>query len=106
MADRKRSGGRAGNTRRTSSLVPSQMPWKQPINNDKPTEPLSLDGVHNIHNGCIRILKEVGIEFLNPESLEIFKQAGCKVTGTNVKMDEDFVMEMLKTTCTVSTGEI
>ena len=97
MADRKRSGGRAGNARRTSSLVPSQMPWKQPINNDKPTEPLSLDGIHSIHNGCIRILKEIGIEFLNPESLEIFKKAGCKVKGTNVKMDEDFVMEMLKT---------
>tara|TARA_B110000008_G_scaffold108943_1_gene111994 strand:- start:3262 stop:4650 length:1389 start_codon:yes stop_codon:yes gene_type:complete len=44
----------------------------------------------------MRILKEIGIEFLNPESLEIFKQAGCKVTNTNVKMDEDFVLEMLK----------
>ena len=96
MASKRRAGGRSGNTRRTGSLVPNQMPWKQPINSDRPTEPLGEEGILNIHNGCMRILKEIGIEFLNPESLEIFKQAGCKVTNTNVKMDEDFVLEMLK----------
>ena len=96
MTSKRRAGGRSGNTRRTSSLVPNQMPWKQPINWDRPTEPLGEEGILNIHNGCMRILKEIGIEFLNPESLEIFKQAGCKVTNTNVKMDEDFVLDMLK----------
>ena len=96
MTSKRRAGGRSGNTRRTSSLVPNQMPWKQPLNWDRPTEPLGEEGILNIHNGCMRILKEIGIEFLNPESLEIFKQAGCKVTNTNVKMDEDFVLEMLK----------
>ena len=96
MTSKRRAGGRSGNTRRTSSLVQNQMPWKQPINWDRPTEPLGEEGILNIHNGCMRILKEIGIEFLNPESLEIFKQAGCKVTNTNVKMDEDFVLEMLK----------
>ena len=96
MIERKRSGGRLGNKRRTSSRIPAQMPWKQPVNIDSPTEPLNADGVQKIHNGCMKILKEIGIEFLNPEALEIFKKAGCKVVGTNVKMDEDFVMEMLK----------
>ena len=97
MVGSRRSGGRSGNTRRTSSLVPTQMQWQQPINNDKPTEPLSPEGIENIHKGCMKILSEIGIEFLNPEALEIFKKAGCKVTDTNVKMDENFVMEMLKT---------
>ncbi|MGB0634387.1 MAG: trimethylamine methyltransferase family protein [Paracoccaceae bacterium] len=96
MASKRRAGGRSGNTRRTGSLVPNQMPWKQPLNWDRPTEPLGEEGILNIHNGCMRILKEIGIEFLNPESLEIFKKAGCKVTDTNVRMDEDFVLEMLK----------
>ena len=41
------------------------------------------------------ILSTIGIEFLNPEACEILKKAGCTVTGTNVKMDEDFVMEMV-----------
>jgi trimethylamine--corrinoid protein Co-methyltransferase len=92
---RGRSGGRAGNARRTASKLPPQMPWNPPINRDAPTEPLDADGVQAIHQGCMRILSEIGIEFLNPEACEILKKAGCKVDGTNVKMDEDFVMEMV-----------
>jgi trimethylamine--corrinoid protein Co-methyltransferase len=99
MADgkprRKRGGGRAGNTRRTTRISPEQMAWQQPINTDAPTEPLDADGVQAIHKGCMQILSELGIEFLNPEACKILKEAGCKVDGTNVKMDEDFVMEML-----------
>ncbi len=92
---RTRSGGRAGNTRRTVSKLPPQMPWDPPINRDAPTEPLDMDGVQAIHKGCMRILSEIGIEFLNPEACDILKKAGCKVDDTNVKMDEDFVMEMV-----------
>ena len=99
MADapkkRKRGGGRAGNARRTTSLLPDQMPWKQPVNIDAPTEPLGPEGVQAIHKGCMTILSTIGIEFLNPEACAILKEAGCKVDGTNVKMDEDFVMEMV-----------
>ena len=92
---RKRGGGRAGNTRRTVSKLPDQMPWRLPVNLDRPTEPLDEDGVQALHKGCMRILSEIGIEFLNPEACRILEKAGCKVTDTNVKMDEDFVMEMV-----------
>jgi len=92
---RKRSGGRAGNARRSSPNVIEQMPWRLPENPDRPTEPLSEEGVQAIHDGAMRILEEIGIEFLNEESLEIFKRAGCKVDGTNVRMDRDWVMEMV-----------
>lgn len=95
MARRTRSGGRAGNARRDSSHAIEQMPWRIPINRDRPTEPLDADGVQAIHNGAMRILEEIGIEFLNPEALAILKKAGCKVTGENVRMGRDFVMEML-----------
>ena len=94
-ARRKRGGGRAGNARRTTSRLPEQMPWRLPVNVDRPTEPLDEDGVQAIHQGCMKILRDIGIEFLNPEACEILRKAGCKVDGTNVKMDEDFVMEML-----------
>jgi len=43
----------------------------------------------------MQILEEIGIEFLNEEALEIFKEAGCRVDGTNVRMGRDFVMEMV-----------
>ncbi|MGB0902877.1 trimethylamine methyltransferase family protein [Halocynthiibacter sp.] len=97
MADpkrRKRSGGRSGNTRREGAAI-EQMPWRLPQNTDRPTEPLDADGVEAIHNTAMRILEEIGIEFLNKEAIEIFKEAGCKVEGENVKMDREWVMEML-----------
>ncbi len=92
---KKRAGGRAGNKTRAGTAVIDQMPWRIPVNPDRPTEPLDDEGVEAIHRGAMRILKEIGIEFLNPEAAEILRQAGCRVEGTNVRMDEDFVMEMV-----------
>ena len=92
---KRRAGGRAGNKIRSGSAVIDQMPWRIPVNNDRPIEPLDADGVQAVHKATMRILKEIGIEFLNPEAVAYLKKAGCTVTGTNVKMDEDFVMEMI-----------
>jgi len=92
---RRRSGGRAGYRTRAGSAAIDQMPWRQPINPDRPTEPLGESGVQAIHRTAMRILSDLGIEFLNPEAVTILKKAGCRVEGTNVRMDEDFVIEML-----------
>lgn len=92
---RNRAGGRAGNKSRAGTAVIDQMPWRIPVNNDRPIEPLDAEAVQAVHKATMRILKEIGIEFLNPEAVAYLKQAGCVVNGTNVKMDEDFVMEML-----------
>ncbi|NKB27464.1 MAG: methyltransferase [Rhodobacteraceae bacterium] len=90
-----RSGGRAGNRARSGSGAIDQMPWRIPVNTDRPTEPLDEDGVQAIHDGAMRILEDIGIEFLNPEAVAILKQAGCTINGTNVRMGRDFVMEMM-----------
>ncbi|MFT4716112.1 MAG: trimethylamine--corrinoid protein Co-methyltransferase [Paracoccaceae bacterium] len=95
MAKRSRSGGRAGNARRDSTHAIEQMSWRITVNKDRPTEPLDEEGVQAIHDGAMRILENIGIEFLNPEALLILKKAGCTVDGENVKMGRDFVMEML-----------
>lgn len=93
---RKRAGGRAGMKIRAGTAAIDQMPWRIPVNPDRPTEPLDAEGVQRIHKGAMRILSEIGIEFLNPEAVEHLKAAGCRVNGTNVRMDEDFVMEMVR----------
>ncbi|NND42332.1 MAG: methyltransferase, partial [Silicimonas sp.] len=99
MADtsvkRRRAGGRAANQERRSRELFKQMPWRVPLNPDRPTEPMGEDGVEAIHDGAMRILEEIGIEFLNEEALDLFREAGCKVDGTNVKMGRDWVMEMV-----------
>tara|TARA_R110002073_G_scaffold28711_9_gene91007 strand:+ start:2471 stop:4030 length:1560 start_codon:yes stop_codon:yes gene_type:complete len=93
---RKRHGGRTGNARRTSSFQLDQMPWRVPFNPDPPVEPVDTEGVQAIHKGAMHILSEIGIEFLNDEALALFRQAGCRVDGQSVRMDEDFVMEMVR----------
>ena len=42
-----------------------------------------------------QILEETGIEFLNEEARALFRKAGCRVDGTNVKMGREWVMEMI-----------
>lgn len=91
----RRAGGRAGNKIRAGSAAVDQMPWRLPVNPDRPVEPLDVEGVQAIHRTAMRILSDIGIEFLNPDAVAILERAGCKVSGENVRMGEDFVMEML-----------
>ncbi|RFU13495.1 methyltransferase [Rhodobacteraceae bacterium W635] len=92
---RRRAGGRRGNQERSGHAAIDQMPWRIPLNPDRPVEPLTEEGVQAIHKGAMRVLSEIGIEFLNPAACAHLAEAGCKVDGENVRMDEDFVMEML-----------
>lgn len=94
-AGRRRGGGRAGNAARRGQTAIDQMPWRLPLNTDAPTEPLNEEGVAAIHNGAMTILEDIGIEFLNEEALALFKEAGCTVEGTKVRMGRDWVMEMI-----------
>lgn len=92
----RRGGGRAGNAaRRQRAGVIEQMPWRLPVNTDRPTEPMPPEGVAAIHDGAMRILEEIGIAFFNAEARAVLKQAGCKVVGEQVFMDRAFVMEMV-----------
>ena len=92
---RGRSGGRAGNVRRGNKSAIQQTDWRIPVNTDRPTEPLDEAGINAIHDGAMRILEEIGIEFLNADARRVMRKAGCTVTGTNVRMGRDFVMEMV-----------
>jgi len=92
---RKRAGGRAGNAGRRGSSSILQIPWELTTNIDKPTEPLSEEGVNAIHLGAMEILEEIGLEILNHEARDILSKAGCIVVGENVKFDREFIMEMI-----------
>lgn len=73
----------------------AQQPWRVPQNPDRPTEPVTPEGVERIHDGAMRILEEIGIEFLHAEARDILAREGCTVSGTNVRMDRAFVMERI-----------
>ena len=93
---KRRSGGRAGAATRRGGAAIEQSAWRLPINLDRPTEPLTQEGIAAIHDGAMRILEEIGIAFLNPQAIEIFrKSGGCDVDGEIVRMGRDFVMEQI-----------
>jgi trimethylamine---corrinoid protein Co-methyltransferase len=58
-------------------------------------EILSEDAVATLDGGWRRIVSELGIEFLLPEAVDAFAQAGQKVDGNLVTLDPDFVLEQV-----------
>ena len=92
----RRLGGRTGNVRRADTQAIRQMDWRIPVNSDRPTEPLDHEGVLAIHEGAMVVLEEIGIEFLNSESTAILEKSGCSVSDMNVRMDREFVLEMIQ----------
>jgi trimethylamine--corrinoid protein Co-methyltransferase len=94
---RRRSGGRSGNVRRDTGHAITQMPWLQPVNTDRPTEPLTEEAVQAIHDAAMRVLEEIGIDFINDEAKDYLRKAGCDVDpdSDRVRMDRAWVMEMI-----------
>jgi trimethylamine---corrinoid protein Co-methyltransferase len=58
-------------------------------------EILSDDAIATLDRGWRRIVSEIGVEFILPESLEYFERAGQKVEGNSVKLDPEFVLEQV-----------
>ncbi len=93
-----RRANRLSARRKSATAAPAlvQRDWQLPVYRDDPIEPVSHEGVEAVHNAAMRVLEEIGIEFLHEDALAVLKREGCKVEGENVKMGRDFVMEKLK----------
>ncbi|MEZ5776483.1 MAG: trimethylamine methyltransferase family protein [Hyphomicrobiaceae bacterium] len=93
-------GLRRGQRQGTTAI--HQLPWKIPLNPDRPTEPLSQEGVEAVHDAAMRVLEEIGIDFLHADARRVLKEAGCEVVadvdhgGGRIRMDRAFVMEHLR----------
>ena len=75
-----RDGGRrrSGRERREASAF-GQLPWRALRNPYRPIEILEAGQVEAIHDASMRILEEIGMDFLHPEALEILRSAGAEV---------------------------
>ena len=58
-------------------------------------EILSEDAMAALDRGWRRIVSELGIEFILPEAVEYFREAGQKVEDSVVKLDPEFVLEQV-----------
>ena len=92
----RRRGGRAAHER---SRLPPQRPFRQPRMHYQPTEPLSADELESIHQASLRVLSEIGMDFLDPDARERLRHAGAQVTdGANrVRFDPAMVEERIRT---------
>ena len=92
-----RSGRRRKRESVSSGPVVNQLAWGQPRYLDPPVEPVGAEGVRRIHEAAMRILEEIGIDFLHEEARAILGRAGCDVKkgSVTVRMDRALVMEQL-----------
>jgi trimethylamine--corrinoid protein Co-methyltransferase len=71
------------------------MPWRVPLNTDRPTEPLGEEGVRAIHDGAMRILEEIGhrVPQRGAAWRSSARRAAChgafRSTAPNVRMGRD-----------------
>ncbi len=55
-------------------------------------EILSADAIDTLDSGWRRIVSEIGIDFMKPEALDLFRDAGQTVEGNTVRFDPDWVL--------------
>ncbi|MCI0431669.1 MAG: trimethylamine methyltransferase family protein, partial [Rhodospirillales bacterium] len=56
-----------------------QVPWRRYRNPYSPIEVLSGDQIEAIHQSSLQVLEEIGMDFLDEESLAILKAAGAEI---------------------------
>jgi trimethylamine--corrinoid protein Co-methyltransferase len=58
-------------------------------------EILSADAMAVLDRGWRRIVSEIGVEFMSPRALDLFRAAGQRVEENNVRFDPDFILEQV-----------
>ena len=98
MNRRTRRSGRRTEARSTNSEL-DQLPFTQIKNPFPPFEILSADEIESIHRASLKILSDIGIEFLLPEAREILKAAGADVKKDDplVRFDPEFIENAIST---------
>src|SRR4029079_264410 len=93
---RRGAGGRAAHQR---STLPPQRPWAQPRIPYRPVEVLSADEVESIHRASLRVLAEIGMDFLDEGARNLLKDAGADVRpdSQRVRFDPAMVEERIRT---------
>lgn len=91
--DRRSRRSRSRNKREVGAF--NQLPWQVKENPFRPIEILSEDQVETIHHASLKLLSEMGLEFMSPEARTILEKAGCDVDHDTmiVKFDPALVEE-------------
>jgi trimethylamine--corrinoid protein Co-methyltransferase len=82
---------------RRATRGPRQLPWRAIENPYRPIEVLSADQVEAIHNASLRVLSDLGMEFLGDQALDLLQKAGATVDRATrrVRFDPAMVTELV-----------
>lgn len=82
---------------RRSPTAIGQLPWREVVNPYRPMEVVDEDAIAAIHETSMRILEEIGMDFLHPEARDILKAAGADVESdtARVRFDRALVAEAI-----------
>lgn len=86
--------------RRSRGGALKQLPWRSYRNPYKPIEAITADQIEAIHNASLRVLEEIGIDFLDEPARERLKKAGAHVEAGSqrVRFDRGMVLELVAKT--------
>jgi trimethylamine--corrinoid protein Co-methyltransferase len=86
--------------RRSRGGALKQLPWRSYRNPYKPIEAITADQIEAIHNASLRVLEEIGIDFLDESARERLRKAGAHVEGGSqrVRFDRGMVLELVAKT--------
>jgi len=96
---RRRNGGRRAKRQDRSAPPLASIPFQTLQNPYAPFEILSESQLEKIHDASMKILEEMGLEFLDEETLDIWQSAGALVDrdSQRVRIERNIVEEALKT---------
>ncbi|MDX1711259.1 MAG: trimethylamine methyltransferase family protein, partial [Rhodovibrionaceae bacterium] len=90
-------GRRAGGRGRREGRGIQQLPWLQVRNPYPPIEVLSEEQLERVHDTSMRVLEEIGIEFMDARALDLLADTGADVDKESgvVRFDRDLVLELV-----------
>jgi trimethylamine---corrinoid protein Co-methyltransferase len=92
--DSTRRSRRDVSRRPVSTAIQQQKPIKAK-RNFPPTRLISDDQVEAIHQASMKVLSEIGMDFMWPEAREVLKKAGCTIEGERVRFDPAMIAEAM-----------
>ena len=60
-----------------------------------PTKLISDDQIESIHLASLKVLAEIGMDFMMPEARDILKKAGARIDGERVRFDPAMIEEAM-----------
>jgi len=91
---RRRGGARANPNAGHGGTIP-QLPKRKLQRKFPPTNLLSADELESIHLASLKVLAEIGMDFLHEDARAILKKAGALIDGERVRFDPALIEEAL-----------